>query len=98
MEQLYVGFGSMRYESSSCTGLMPLLAFAPRKAKFTIHIWNAEQYEKILQDLGKHTTGVGCIYVNKLADIDLQVLDKILRLVWEDAKNLPYAQYDAGSN
>lgn len=80
-----IGFGSMRYESKYATGSMPLLAFAPRKAKFTVYLGRAEQYEHLLEELGKHKTGVGCLYINKLEDVDLKVLKEILIKVWDDS-------------
>lgn len=79
-----IGFGEMRYESSTCMGSMPILAFAPRKAKFSIYLGDSKKYEKDLASIGKHTTGVGCLYVNKLSDIDLSVLEAVLKDIWKE--------------
>ena len=55
------------------------MGFSPRKAKLSLYLKTGDpENEKILEMLGKHTTGKSCVYVNKLEDIDLEVLKKLI--------------------
>ena len=76
-----VGFGSYHYRyESGREGDMFLAGFAPRKRNFSLYIMAGfEEYDDLLQRLGKHKTGKSCLYVNKLADVDLQVLRELVR-------------------
>ncbi|MGT2741771.1 DUF1801 domain-containing protein [Streptococcus plurextorum] len=76
-----VGFGRYHYKyETGVEGDAPRLAFAPRQAKISLYIdQHLPKRASLLQALGKHKAAVGCVYVNKLADIDLQVLEEILR-------------------
>ena len=60
--------------------------FSPRKAKHSLYLLGCggtdEEMESLLSRLGKHSRGVGCLYVNKLADIDLEVLEEMIALGW----------------
>lgn len=75
-----IGFGTYHYVyDSGREGDTSYLAFSPRKAKFSLYLSTEfKDKEKLLAKLGKHTTGKMCIYVNKLADIDLDVLKTML--------------------
>ena len=75
-----VGFGSYHYKyESGREGDMPLVAFSPRSTAFVFYLSiNFKDREILLQKLGKHKTGKGCIYINKLEDIDLIVLTKMI--------------------
>ena len=75
-----IGFGTYHYVyDSGREGDTSYLAFSPRKAKFSLYLaTDFKDKEKLLAQLGKHTTGKMCIYVNKLADIDLNVLKTML--------------------
>jgi Domain of unknown function (DU1801) len=71
-----VGFGShhYRYESGR-EGDMPLIGFSPRKtANVLYNLIGDGDSKALLGRLGKHTTGKGCLYIKKLADVDQQVL------------------------
>ncbi|HLT20927.1 MAG TPA: DUF1801 domain-containing protein, partial [Thermomicrobiales bacterium] len=61
--------------------------FSPRKAKHSLYIFGCdgedEAMEALLSRLGKHSRGAGCLYVNKLADIDLAVLEEMIALGWK---------------
>src|SRR5271165_3366676 len=73
-----IGFGSYHYKyESGREGDMPLIAFSPRKAA-TVFYGLGESSKALLAKLGKHTTGKGCLYVKKLADVDPQVLEAIM--------------------
>jgi len=76
-----IGFGSYHYKyDSGHEGDAPLVGFSPRKAKISLYLapYNDER-EPLLQKLGKHTAGKGCVYINKVADIDTEVLKELIR-------------------
>lgn len=75
-----IGFGNYHYTyESGREGDMPIVGFSPRKAANvlygTIGFGGAEAS---LAKLGKHTTGKGCLYIKKLADVDMKVLETLL--------------------
>ena len=75
-----VGFGAYHYKyASGRQGDSPLTGFSPRKQNLTLYIMSGfDQYEALLQDLGKYKTGKACLYINKITDIDLQVLKELV--------------------
>ncbi|WP_421941073.1 DUF1801 domain-containing protein [Pedobacter sp.] len=76
-----IGFGSYHYKSdrSKQQGDWPLVGFSPRKTAISLYVnMQTPEHELLLQDLGKFKMGKGCIYVNKLADIDVAVLKKMM--------------------
>jgi hypothetical protein len=87
-----VGFGTYRYTyASGATGDWPRIGFSPRKTAMTLYIMpGAEKYAGLLEKLGKHKLGKSCLYLNKLADVDLKVLEQIVvRSVAEMKKLYP---------
>lgn len=78
-----VGFGQYRYRyASGHEGESMLAAFAPRKAEFSIYLdgrGDTEERDRLLVQLGKHRMGKGCLYVKRLDQIDLAVLEKLIR-------------------
>ena len=76
-----VGFGSYHYKyESGREGDMPLIGFSPRKQSMTVYIMPGfDDYEDLLGELGKHKTGKACLYINKLADVDADVLRKLIK-------------------
>ncbi len=76
-----VGFGDYHYKyKTGREGDWFLSGFSPRKQSMTIYMMGGyEGSEDLLPKLGKHKTSVGCLYVNKLADIDLQILEKLVK-------------------
>ncbi len=76
-----VGFGSYHYRyASGREGDWPLTGFSPRKQNLTVYIMPGfADYPKQLARLGKHKTGKSCLYLNKLADVDLDVLSELVR-------------------
>ena len=76
-----IGFGNVRYQSPA-TGRQVdwfKIGFAPRKNNFSLHlVANLKEHEETLAKLGKHKTGAGCLYINKLVDIDAKVLEKLI--------------------
>lgn len=83
-----IGFGSCHYKyESGREGDMPMLAFSPRKARQVLYILsNHEGQEAQLEKLGKYKTGKVCLYVNKLADVDMEVLREIAEAAFIHAK------------
>lgn len=76
-----IGFGSYHYKSdrSKQEGDWPLVAFSPRKAAISLYVFSGNQeHEYLLKDLGKYTMGKACIYVKRLSDIDLEVLERLI--------------------
>jgi hypothetical protein len=85
-----IGFGSYHYKyASGREGDAPLVAFSPRKAKISLYLtYESEEREKFLESFGKHTKSKACIYVNKLADIDTNVLKDLIKLTVATYQNL----------
>lgn len=75
-----IGFGSYHYKyATGHEGDAPLVGFSPRKAKISLYFAPGEpKREELLQRFGKHTTGKACVYVNKVADIDVEVLKELI--------------------
>lgn len=72
-----IGFGIKRYKSPATGREVDWLriGFAPRKANLSLHIGvSIKEHAAALKKLGKHKTGAGCLYINKLEDVDLKVL------------------------
>ncbi|WP_346846080.1 DUF1801 domain-containing protein [uncultured Rothia sp.] len=79
-----VGFGQYNYQSPAnprTKGIWPKVAFSPRKAKISLYgLKDLPEGKKLLPQLGKYTEGMGCVYVNKLEDIDLNVLRQLIAI------------------
>lgn len=77
-----VGFGNYHYVyDSGHEGDAPILAFSPRKAAITVYAFTElEKVQPLVAKLGKCKTSKACIYISKLADIDLKVLREICYL------------------
>ena len=85
-----IGFGSYHYKyASGHEGDAPLVGFSPRKAKISLYLaYESEEREKLLESFGKYTKSKACIYVNKLADIDTNVLKDLIIHTVETYQNL----------
>lgn len=76
-----IGFGMQHYKyDTGREGDMPRLAFSPRKASVTVYFDGFDKYGDQLKRLGKHKSSVSCLYVNKLADVNLDVLREMLEM------------------
>jgi len=76
-----IGFGDVRYKSPNTGREVDWfkIGFSPRKANLSLHLTiNIKKHAETLKKLGKHKTGVGCLYINKLADIDTTVLEQLI--------------------
>lgn len=76
-----IGFGQYHYRyDSGREGNFLATGFSPRKANLVLYIMPGYQdYSAILSRLGKHKLGKSCLYINKLADIDLTVLEELIQ-------------------
>lgn len=85
-----IGFGSYHYKyASGHEGDAPLAAFSPRKAAISLYVYSpSDEKEELLSKLGKHKASKGCLYVKKLADIDVEILKKMISLSIENTKKL----------
>ena len=85
-----IGFGSYHYksETSSQEGDWPLIGFSPRKQNLTLYIMmGLADYSDLLQKLGKHKVSSGsCVYINKLSDVDIPTLEKLVARSYQDMK------------
>lgn len=75
-----IGFGTYHYRyESGHEGDSPRVGFSPRKAKLVCYLkLDSVGAAPLLARLGKHGTGKGCLYINKLSDIDLSVLEELV--------------------
>lgn len=76
-----IGFGLKRYKSEKTGREVDWLkmGFAPRKTNLSIYITvGIKEFADALKKLGKHKTGVGCLYINKLEDVDLKILQGMI--------------------
>lgn len=77
-----IGFGSVPLKYASGRELdWPIIAFSPRKTALTLYLTcDIKQYQPLLEKLGKHSTGVGCLYIKRLSDVDSKVLGKLVKV------------------
>lgn len=84
-----VGYGQYHYDSkrSSQKGDWPLVALSPRKQSLTLYVMPGMYVPLALfKQLGPHTKSVGCLYIKRLADVDMTVLKKIIKTSYKNAK------------
>jgi hypothetical protein len=76
-----IGFGNKRYKSPATGREVDwfIIGFSPRKANLSLYLSvDIQSHADALKKLGKHKTGVGCLYINKLEDVDLEVLEGMI--------------------
>jgi Domain of unknown function (DU1801) len=79
-----VGYGRYRYKyESGREGEACRVGFSPRKASLVLYV-DAGSHDVLLERLGRHSTGKGCLYVKKLADVDADVLEQVIAAAWAD--------------
>ena len=79
-----VGFGSrrLRYDDAREIDWM-VIGFSPRKASTTLYLsGGVDHYADLFARLGKHTTGKGCLYLKRVSDIDISVLEDMAQAAW----------------
>jgi hypothetical protein len=77
-----IGFGNKRYKSPTSGREVDWfkIGFSPRKANFSLYLTtNITEHSADLPKLGKYKTGGGCLYINKLADVDIKVLEHLFK-------------------
>lgn len=76
-----IGFGKYHYKyTSGHEGDAMLVGFSPRKAKISLYMATGfPEREHYLSRIGKHTSGKGCVYINKVEDIDTEVLKEFIQ-------------------
>ena len=78
-----IGFDEYHYKyESGHEGDMCMIGFSPRGSALVLYVLCADAVDAMLPKLGKHKRGKGCLYVNKLADVDLKVLEQIIRTTY----------------
>jgi Domain of unknown function (DU1801) len=77
-----IGFGSYHYKyESGHEGDICLVGFSPRKKNITLYIMGGiHDHPDLLNKLGKHKTSKGCLYINKLSDIDANILKQLIKI------------------
>lgn len=76
-----IGFGNKRYKSERTGREVDwfVMGFSPRKTNLSLHLGlTLDKHADALKKLGKHKTGVGCLYINKLEEVDKKVLEKMI--------------------
>lgn len=77
-----VGFGTYHYKyASGREGDWPIIGFSPRKQNLTLYLmmYGFDQHTELLNKLGKHSLGKGCLYIKRLSDIDLPTLKRLIK-------------------
>jgi hypothetical protein len=79
-----IGYGSFHYRyDSGREGDSPVVGFSPRKAAMTLYGLQHPDAAPLLDRLGPHKLGAGCVYVGRLAKLDLDALEQLVRRAWE---------------
>ncbi len=84
-----IGFGQYTYQRADRSKhTWMLTGFSPRKQSLSMYIMPGfSNYSGLLAKLGKHRHSVGCLYINKLVDIDLEVLEELVRASFVEMKD-----------
>jgi hypothetical protein len=82
-----VGFGTQPYTNTTGSNDWFVVGFSPRKSALTLYgIYDDYgRSDPLLDDLGPHSTGKGCLYVKRLSEVDESVLEQLVRNAWERA-------------
>ena len=82
-----IGFGSYHYKyESGHEGDMCIIGFSPRKQNLTLYCMGGVAENELFKKLGRHKTGKGCLYINKLSDVNTDVLKKIIEASFQHMK------------
>ncbi|NQX58271.1 DUF1801 domain-containing protein [Paenibacillus qinlingensis] len=74
-----IGFGTYHYKyASGHEGDAPLTGFSPRKAKISLYFATGDDREELLKQFGKHEAAKACVYINKVADINVDILKALI--------------------
>lgn len=84
-----VGFGGYHYRyASGHEGNSPRVGYSPRAANLVLYVGGFSEYEALLTRLGKHKRSKACLYLNKLTDVDLDVLEQIISRTFAATENV----------
>lgn len=85
-----IGFGSYHYKyESGHEGDAPVVGFSPRKARHSLYLMpESTDRDTLLAEFGKHKAAKSCIYVNKIEDINLEILEKLIKKTEEHVDKL----------
>jgi hypothetical protein len=74
-----VGYDRYDYTNRTTGGTWFRVGFSPRKQSLTLYIMDGfEKYDELMKKLGKHKTGKSCLYIKRLSDVDIDVLEEII--------------------
>jgi len=86
-----IGFGTYHYRyASGYEGDMCRVGFSPRTASLVLYVGGFPEYDALLGRLGKHKRSKACLYINKLADVSMAVLDEITLRTFETTGNIDH--------
>jgi hypothetical protein len=86
-----IGFGSYHYRyASGHEGDACRVGFSPRSANLVLYVGGFPEYGPLLDKLGKHKRSKACLYLNKLADVNLDVLEEVVRRTWAASEKAGY--------
>jgi hypothetical protein len=84
-----IGFGDLRYKGASGEMDWFVTGFSPRKRDLTLYLMpGVQRYPELLTKLGKHSTGKSCLYIKRLADVDMAVLEELVTTAAKHARAL----------
>jgi Domain of unknown function (DU1801). len=84
-----VGFDQYHYKyASGHEGDMPITGFSPRKQSLVLYLGPGLEDKKLLSKLGKHKLGKGCLYINKLDDVNRDLLSELVTKSVEKMRKL----------
>ncbi len=82
-----VGFGTYEVKQGNRVNEWPLVAFSPRKQNLTLYImWNGAKQDELWKRLGKHKVSGSCLHINRLTDVDVTILQKLVRKSFTENK------------
>lgn len=89
-----IGFGKVHFEyASGNSGDICICGFSPRKQQFSLYLsCNLGDYKDLLDRLGKHKTGKGCLYIKRLEDTNLKILETLIKKTFQDATKRKQSQ------
>lgn len=89
-----VGFGEYHYKGRSSEGDWLATGFSPRKANLTVYIMDGyDDYQDLLGRIGKATTAKSCLYIKRLADIDMDVLRELVQRSYTRVTSPDFGDY-----
>ncbi|MFA7417473.1 MAG: DUF1801 domain-containing protein [Acholeplasma sp.] len=86
-----IGFGSLHYVyKTGHSGDMPMLGLASRKQAITLYLSNDMSKFKLLEKLGKYSVGKGCLYIKRLSDVNMDILQQLIGESFNDVLTYDY--------